>query len=244
MLIVLFLVSHINSLFVPCGRLSWLPVSFLLHVKYTLSYRIVALIVFLLCVSVLCAVNQDIIMLIVYWTFWSRKNCYLLWYLLYTSLMYFIVFFVYECCVNRCICTAGWDVWNVCRPTLEEETDMQWLPLSVHRTKCFFLVWLTCSLFYQVPISWSRLWLYLDVSMSSFIFSLPCLRLIFSLMSVSHIIVSWIVYPVFEITKIIFILTFIFMLILFTLYFFVCRPTLADPVFCCGWGGSIDAEGA
>jgi len=28
-------------LFVPCGRLSWLPVSFLLHVKYTLSYRIV-----------------------------------------------------------------------------------------------------------------------------------------------------------------------------------------------------------
>ena len=24
-----------------CGRLSWLPVSFLLHVKYTLSYRIV-----------------------------------------------------------------------------------------------------------------------------------------------------------------------------------------------------------
>jgi len=29
-------------LFVPCGRLSWLPVSFLLHVKYTLSYRIVA----------------------------------------------------------------------------------------------------------------------------------------------------------------------------------------------------------
>ena len=29
-------------LFVPCGRLSWLPVSFLLHVKYTLSYRIVS----------------------------------------------------------------------------------------------------------------------------------------------------------------------------------------------------------
>ena len=27
-------------LFIPCGRLSWLPVSFLLHVKYTLSYRI------------------------------------------------------------------------------------------------------------------------------------------------------------------------------------------------------------
>ena len=27
--------------FVPCGGLSWLPVSFLLHVKYTLSYRIV-----------------------------------------------------------------------------------------------------------------------------------------------------------------------------------------------------------
>jgi len=27
-------------LFVPCGRLSWLSVSFLLHVKYTVSYRI------------------------------------------------------------------------------------------------------------------------------------------------------------------------------------------------------------
>jgi len=41
MLIVLFLVSQFNFLFVPCGGLSWLPVSFLLHVKYTLSYRIV-----------------------------------------------------------------------------------------------------------------------------------------------------------------------------------------------------------
>ena len=40
MLIVLFLVSHFNFLFVPCGGLSWLSVSFLLHVKYTLSYRI------------------------------------------------------------------------------------------------------------------------------------------------------------------------------------------------------------
>ena len=40
MLIVSFLISHFNLLFVPCGRLSWLPVSFLLHVKYTLSYRI------------------------------------------------------------------------------------------------------------------------------------------------------------------------------------------------------------
>jgi len=29
-------------LFVTCGRLSWLPVSFLLHVKHTLSYRIVS----------------------------------------------------------------------------------------------------------------------------------------------------------------------------------------------------------
>jgi len=42
MLIVLFLVSHFNVLFVPCGGLSWLPVSFLLHVKYTLSYLIVS----------------------------------------------------------------------------------------------------------------------------------------------------------------------------------------------------------
>ena len=37
----LFLVSHFNFLFIPCGRLSWLPVSFLLHAKYPLSYRIV-----------------------------------------------------------------------------------------------------------------------------------------------------------------------------------------------------------
>jgi len=29
-------------LFVLCGRLSWLHVSFLLHVKYTVSYRIVS----------------------------------------------------------------------------------------------------------------------------------------------------------------------------------------------------------
>ena len=42
MLLVLFLVSHFKFLFVPCGELSWLPVSFLLHVKYTLSYRIVS----------------------------------------------------------------------------------------------------------------------------------------------------------------------------------------------------------
>jgi len=27
-------------LFIPCGRLSWLPVSFLLHIKYTLSFCI------------------------------------------------------------------------------------------------------------------------------------------------------------------------------------------------------------
>ena len=42
MLVILFLVLHFNFLFVPCGRLSWLPVSFLLHVKHTLSYRIVS----------------------------------------------------------------------------------------------------------------------------------------------------------------------------------------------------------
>jgi len=29
-------------LFIPSGRLGWLPVSFLLHVKYTLSYRVVS----------------------------------------------------------------------------------------------------------------------------------------------------------------------------------------------------------
>jgi len=37
-----FIFSFFSSifLFVPCGRLSWLSVSFLLHVKYTVSYRI------------------------------------------------------------------------------------------------------------------------------------------------------------------------------------------------------------
>ena len=30
----------LHFLFIPCGRLSWLSDSFLLHVKYTLSYRI------------------------------------------------------------------------------------------------------------------------------------------------------------------------------------------------------------
>ena len=30
-----------NFLFIPCGRLSWLPVSFLLHIKYTLLYGII-----------------------------------------------------------------------------------------------------------------------------------------------------------------------------------------------------------
>ena len=36
-----FLVSLacFNVLFIPCGRLSWLHVSYLLHVKYTISYR-------------------------------------------------------------------------------------------------------------------------------------------------------------------------------------------------------------
>jgi len=33
----------LHFLFVPCGRLSWLSVSFLLHVKYTVSYRIPSL---------------------------------------------------------------------------------------------------------------------------------------------------------------------------------------------------------
>ena len=38
----LLLVSHFSCLFIPRGRLSWLPISFLLHVKYTLSYRIMS----------------------------------------------------------------------------------------------------------------------------------------------------------------------------------------------------------
>jgi len=35
-----FIFSYsLTFLFVPCGRLSWLSVCFLLHVKYTVSYR-------------------------------------------------------------------------------------------------------------------------------------------------------------------------------------------------------------
>jgi len=43
-LIGLFLVSHFNFLFVPCGGLSWLPISFLLHVKIHIitHYQIVS----------------------------------------------------------------------------------------------------------------------------------------------------------------------------------------------------------
>ena len=41
MLIISVLVSHFIFLFIPCGRPSWLPISFLLHITYTLSYRIV-----------------------------------------------------------------------------------------------------------------------------------------------------------------------------------------------------------
>jgi len=37
--LILFLVSHFNFLFIPCGRLCWLPNNFLLHVKH---YRIVS----------------------------------------------------------------------------------------------------------------------------------------------------------------------------------------------------------
>ena len=40
-LIGLFFFSF-TFLFVPCDRLNWLSVSFLLHVKYTVSYRIIA----------------------------------------------------------------------------------------------------------------------------------------------------------------------------------------------------------
>jgi len=42
MLISLFLVILLHFLFVPCGGLSWLSVSFLLHIKNT-QYRIVLL---------------------------------------------------------------------------------------------------------------------------------------------------------------------------------------------------------
>jgi len=58
MLIILFLVSHFNFLFIPCGRLNWLAISFLLHVKYTLSCRIY----FTLLTSVTCVTSCDDVM--------------------------------------------------------------------------------------------------------------------------------------------------------------------------------------
>jgi len=43
MLLGIFLIRFsLMFLFVPCGGLSWLRVSFLLHVKYTISYGIVS----------------------------------------------------------------------------------------------------------------------------------------------------------------------------------------------------------
>ena len=38
----IFSFFFLHFLFVPCGRLSCLSVSFFLHVKYTVSYRIVS----------------------------------------------------------------------------------------------------------------------------------------------------------------------------------------------------------
>ena len=38
----IFIFFLLHFLFIPCGRLSWLSVSFLVHVKYTVSYRIVS----------------------------------------------------------------------------------------------------------------------------------------------------------------------------------------------------------
>ena len=38
----IFNFAFLIFLFIPCGRLSWLLLSFLLHVKYTLLYRIVS----------------------------------------------------------------------------------------------------------------------------------------------------------------------------------------------------------
>ena len=43
MLIILFLVSHFNFLFIPCGRPSWLPISFYCTLNTCTHYRIVKL---------------------------------------------------------------------------------------------------------------------------------------------------------------------------------------------------------
>jgi len=60
----IFRFAFLIFLFIPCGRLSWLPFSFLLHVKYTLSYRIVSY----LCGCNLCTVRATVCRCIGEWT--------------------------------------------------------------------------------------------------------------------------------------------------------------------------------
>jgi len=72
----LFLVSHFNIFCVPCGKLSWLPVSFLLHVKYTLSYLIRRILSVML--TVVVGLRYVITLSIVPWFFWYRYGASLL----------------------------------------------------------------------------------------------------------------------------------------------------------------------
>jgi len=41
-MLIIFCLFTFTLFVIPCGRLSWLSVSFSLHVKYTVSYRIVS----------------------------------------------------------------------------------------------------------------------------------------------------------------------------------------------------------
>jgi len=71
MLIVLLLVSHFNFFVVPCSGLSWLPVSFLLHVKYTLSDRIRAACNYLRMLIISIMVWRILSLLLVCLSVWS-----------------------------------------------------------------------------------------------------------------------------------------------------------------------------
>ena len=114
MLIILFLVSHFNVLFVPCGRLSWLPVSFLLHIKYSLSYRIISYMQHGQCSAVCCLLLFNTVsvdtscslctslfldccpVVTFYFIQWTLFHC------------YFIAFYYYKPLVTLCVSWLNW----------------------------------------------------------------------------------------------------------------------------------------
>ena len=67
---------HWHFLFVTCGRLSWLPVSFLLHVKYRVSYRIVSYrsVIIITIITIIIVIVIIIIIKFRYCTCYSKER--------------------------------------------------------------------------------------------------------------------------------------------------------------------------